>query len=371
MSSSILCPNCKKPIAIEEALRRNMEEKFQKETEEILKEAKEKIVKEASEKGKKELEILKEEMHLKEIKLREAEESEISLRKEKLRLEEEKRSFELEKQRQIDAERTKIREKTSQEESEKFHLKEKEYSQQIESLKKLLEDAQRKASQGSQQLQGEAQELDFEETLRSAFLPDLIEPVGKGVRGADLSQTVKTPLGNICGIILWESKRTKQWSDEWITKLKDDMRNSKANVPVIISTVLPKEIFNFGLKDGVWITKYEFALPLAELLRKGLTDVARERYLAQNRGTKAEDIYTYVTSDEFRQQIEAIVEVYSSMQKQILDEKKAFERIWKTREAQVARILTSTARIVGSIQGTSGTVLPIKGLDLLALDQAE
>jgi hypothetical protein len=265
----------------------------------------------------------------------------------------------------------KLEKKTSQEESEKFHLKEKEYSQQIESLKKLLEDAQRKASQGSQQLQGEVQELDFEEGLKSAFPHDIIAPVEKGVRGADLSQTVKTPLGNVCGIILWESKRTKQWSDEWILKLKDDMRNSKANIPVIISTVLPKELSNFGLKDGVWVSKYEYALPLAELLRKGLIDVARERYLAQNRGTKAEDIYSYIISDEFKQQIESIVEVYTSMQKQITDEKKAFERIWKAREAQVSRILTSTARIVGSIQGTSGTTLPIKGLDLPVLDAGE
>lgn len=369
--SSILCPNCKKPIAVEEVLRRDMEEKFKKETEQVLKEEKEKILKETFQKSQKEFEILKEEMRLKEQKLREAEESEIALRKEKLGLEEEKRSFELEKQRQIDEERKKIREKTSQEESEKFHLKEKEYSEQIESLKKLLEDAQRKASQGSQQLQGEVQELDLEETLKLAFPTDLIEPVEKGIRGADLCHTVKTPLGNTCGIILWESKRTKAWSDEWITKLKDDVRNSKANVPVIISSVLPKEITSFGLKDGVWVTKYDLALPLATLLRKGLTDVARERYLAQNRGTKAEDIYTYIISDEFRQQIESIVEAYSSMQKQILDEKKAFERIWKIREAQVSRILTSTARIVGSIQGTSGTVLPIKGLDLLSLEEAK
>jgi hypothetical protein len=174
-------------------------------------------------------------------------------------------------------------------------------------------------------------------------------------------------LGTVCGVILWESKRTKAWVDDWTTKLKDDLRASKANIPVIVTTTLPKEIKSgFGFFDGVWVTEPKFIQPLAEILRKNLLDIAREKHISKDRGTKADMIYSYLTSDAFVQQIQNIIEVHQSMQIQIQKERAAYEKIWREREAQAQRILLSTAGIYGSIQGIAGQTLPpVKGLDLL------
>ncbi|OGD70644.1 hypothetical protein A3D09_00085 [Candidatus Collierbacteria bacterium RIFCSPHIGHO2_02_FULL_49_10] len=321
--------------------------------------------------GGKEIKLLKEELQSKSKKLVESQELELELRKQKLALEEKEREFELTKQRQIDAEREKIRLKVETEMLDSQRLHDREKDKVIDDLKKALDDAQRKANQGSQQTQGEVAELDLEETLKIRFLYDAIEPVGKGVRGADIRQVVKTSLGNVCGTILWESKRTKAWSAEWVTKLKDDLRSEKANVAVIVSTVLPEEAATgIGLVDGVWVVSYALYLVLAELLRQKLIDVAREKYVSQNKSSKAEVLYNYIVSHEFGQQVEAIVEVYQDMQSQIARERAAFEKLWKTREAQVNRLVGSTANIIGSLRGSVGSTLPsIKGLDLPGLEE--
>jgi hypothetical protein len=250
---------------------------------------------------------------------------------------------------------------------ETYRLKELEKEKIINDLKKSLEEAQRKANQGSQQTQGEVAELDLEQTLRAAFPTDTITPVEKGVRGADVRQVVRTSMGNTCGVILWESKRTKSWDHKWISKLKEDLRSEKANIPIIASSLLPEEAATgFGYIDGVYVVSHTLALPVAQVLRQKLIDVAREKFISQNKENSAEQLYTYVTSHEFRQQIEAIVEVYNDMNQQILKEKAAYEKIWKTREAQVAKLFTSTAGIIGSISGRVGQSFPqIKGLELL------
>jgi hypothetical protein len=360
MANTIKCPNCNEEIEISEALSQNIKADLEKS---ITQKIEKKLRDESSE----EVTVLKEELKLKTEKLNETRQEELKLRQEKLKLEDEKNSFELEKQRQLDEERSKIRQQTLLEASDSHRLKDMEKEKMINDLKKALETAQLKASQSSQQLQGEVQELDLEAYLANTFPHDEIKPVGKGVKGADVSQIVKTSMGTVCGVILWETKRTKAWVDDWARKLKDDLRASKANIPVIVTAVLPKAIkTGFGYYEGVWVTEPAYTEPLAEILRKNLIDVAREKHNGKDRGTKADMVYTYLTSDTFVQQVQSIIEVHQNMQNQINKERAAFEKIWKEREAQAERILLSTAGIYGSIQGVAGQSLPaVKGLDLL------
>jgi hypothetical protein len=356
MTNQIKCPHCGEEFEMSDAISHSLRENVTKEiTLEVQKESAAK------------LKLIEEELKFKDAKLAESREESLKLHQEKLRLEDQKKSFELDKQKQLNQEREKIRQQTLLEASDSHRLKDLEKEKMINDLRKSLQDAQLKASQSSQQLQGEVLELDLEDFLHTAFPHDEINPVGKGVRGADISQIVRTNLGTTCGVILWESKRTKAWVDDWANKLKDDMRSSKANIPVIITTVLPKEIKSgFGFFQGVWVAEPKFIHPLAEILRKNLIDVAREKHNGQDRGTKADLIYTYLTSDAFAQQIQSIIEVHQNMQLQIQKERISFEKIWKEREAQAQRIIISTAGIYGSIQGIAGQSLPsVKGLDLL------
>ncbi len=337
MQSTLICPHCKKTIEISEAISHQVEEK---------------IIAEQQEKHEKELSLVKKQLEA-------AQNTELELRKQKNKLDEERRTFDLDKQRQLDAEREKIRQKTLEEAAESQRLKEREKDKVIDDLKKSLEDAQRKASQGSQQLQGEVQELDLEELLQKEFPGDTIEPIGKGVLGADIRQIVRSPRGMDCGHILWESKRTKAWSDGWIDKLKEDMRSDKANISAILSETLPEEIkAGIGVREGVWVAGPKYTVPLAMLLRKALLDRAQQKMISQNQQTKAEELYGYITSHEFANQVEAMVTTYNDMREQIARERTAFEKSWKQREAQVNRLLSSVSGIYGSMQGIAGPSLP-------------
>ena len=243
----------------------------------------------------------------------------------------------------------------------------------IDGLKNSLAEAQRKATVGSQQLQGEVLELDFETALKNLFPNDDIAPVEKGVKGADIRQTVRSPKGFVCGVILWETKSRKAWSDKWIDKLKQDLRAEKANIPAIISTDMPKDVTDgMGLKDGVWVTNYALALPLATLLRKNLLDIGFEKAKSIHRGEKADHLYEYVTSHEFIQQIENIIEVYRDMTEQISKERAAYERSWRAREGQAKRLIDTAANVVGSIQGKVGqNILQVKSLDHFELESGD
>lgn len=274
---------------------------------------------------------------------------------------------ELEAKKKFTEEERKIREEVQKtaEERQRLNLAAKEKT--ITDLQKALDDAQRKAAQGSQQLQGEILELDLEEALAQHFRDDSIEPVAKGVNGADISHVVKSQSGIACGVILWEIKRTKNWTDGWIPKLKADLRSAKANIPVIISEVLPKQLDNdMGQVDGVWIVKPKLAIILATLLRKSLLDVGRQKAIAANQGDSATALYSFVTSHEFSQQIENMVETYQEMTQQVMKERVAYERLWSQREKQAQKLLLSTASIVGSMQGYVGqaSMPKIKGLEL-------
>lgn len=280
-----------------------------------------------------------------------------------------KENAQLEAQKRLAEEEGKIREAASKEADERQRLNLAARDKTIADLQKSLQEAQRKAAQGSQQLQGEVMELDFEKALAEAFRDDEIAPVAKGVKGGDIKQTVRNQRGTDCGVMLWEIKRTKNWTEGWIAKLKEDLRSEKANIPIIITEVLPKQLEDgsgIAQYKGVWVCEPKFAIVLATLLRKGLLDNVRMKTLAENRGGKADALFNFVTSHEFIQQVEAMVETYQEMMLQITKERVAYEKLWAQREKQTQKLFMSTANIVGSMQGHVGQAsMPrIKGLEL-------
>lgn len=371
MINTISCPHCGETIEVTDALQKEitseLENKHKLDLEKVKKEAEFAVKKQLEEKNALELTDLKKQLQEKQAKVEAMRDEELKLREEKRRLEEKEKEMDLVVARKIDEERKKAEETILKQFQETYRLKDLEKEKVIQDLKKSLEDAQRKAQQGSQQTQGEVQELDLEQSLKSSFIDDDVTPVEKGVKGADIRQIVRTKIGNTCGVILWESKRTKAWSHEWVVKLKEDLRAEKANIPVIVSTVLPDEVKQgFGFVDGVYVASPELAIAVATLLRHRLIEVAREKFVNQNREGTAEQIYEYVTSLEFRQRVEAMLEVYADMKQQITKERVAFEKIWNSREAQINKLYLSTSGIVGKIQGVAGQSFPtVKGLELL------
>jgi hypothetical protein len=279
-----------------------------------------------------------------------------------------KENAELEAQKHLAAEESNIREEATKLADERQRLNIAAKEKQLQDALKVNEELQRKLQQGSQQLQGEIMELDFERALSDAFRDDSITPVAKGVNGADIAQTVLNSHGATCGTILWEIKRTKNWTDSWIPKLKADLRSAKANIPVIITEVMPKLLEDdMGQIEGVWICKPKLAIPLGMLLRQGLLDVMTQKALAQNQGSKAESLYGFITSHEFIQQVESMVETYQEMTLQIQKERVAYERMWAQRDKQAQKLFMGTANIIGGMQGHIGqaSMPKIKGLDLL------
>jgi len=251
-------------------------------------------------------------------------------------------------------ERTKIQKQTD----ESSALKIKELEKQLDDQKKLAEEMKRKAEQGSMQLQGEVQELALEEVLKSLFPTDLIEEVGKGVKGADVVQTVRNKIGVDCGIILYESKRTKSFSNDWINKLKTDAISAKADICVIVTETLPEGIERIGQKDGVWICSFNDIKGLVLVLRDGLVKVS-EAYSSQtNKGEKMQMLYDYLTSNEFKLQVGAIIEGFTDLHDSYVQEKRAMERIWKQREKQLEKVLLNTNHFIGSIKGIAGSSIP-------------
>ena len=233
-------------------------------------------------------------------------------------------------------------------------------------MNRQIEELRRRAEQGSQQLQGEALELELESLLRNQFPRDLIEPVPKGDFGGDVLHRVFGPGGQTCGTILWESKRTKRWSDDWLTKLRSDQRAAKAEVALIVSSALPKDIETFGLVDNVWVAEPRFAVPLAIVLRHGLIDLAGSRQAQEGQQTK---MYGYLTGPRFRHRIDAIVEKFTDMQADLDRERKMMMRLWAKREEQLRGVLDSTAGLYGDLQGIAGRAMQeIESLDLLMIE---
>jgi len=294
------------------------------------------------------------------LKLAREKELEFLRREQSLKLKEEE--MELAFQRKMQEQRNELVEQIRKQEAEKNSIKDtehqlrlKELEKQLDDQKKLAEEMKRKAEQGSMQLQGEVQELILEELLRSNFPFDLIEEVGKGVRGADCVQVVRNQFGQECGKIIYESKRTKDFGGDWIEKLKKDMRSMGVDVAVIVSQCYPKGMDCFGQKDGVWICSFEEVNAVAYVLRDGILRLSTAMKSQENRGDKMHMLYDYLTGAEFSEQWKAIREGFISMKLSIQRERDAMERLWKAREKQLEKVLLNATHIRGSIEGIAGS----------------
>lgn len=304
-------------------------------------------------------------------KLAEAQQQQAELMRRQRALDEEKRELDLTVEKRVQASIDQIQIKARQEADEAARLRVAEKDQTIESMARTIEELKRKAEQGSQQSQGEVLELELEVLLRGRFPTDLIEPVGKGELGADVVQQVNGSIGLGAGIILWESKRTKAWSDGWLAKLRDDQRRCGADVALIISQALPRHIEHFDLIDGVWVAHPRYALPVAVALRQTLIEVSGSRLAQQGQQTKMEQVYQYLTGIKFRQRVEAVVEKFNDMREDLDKERKFMGRQWAKREMQILSVIDSTVGMVGDLQAIAGKAMPeIPSLDTQLLESS-
>jgi hypothetical protein len=280
-----------------------------------------------------------------------------------------KREIDLTIESRVQAELVTVRDKAKQETEAALSLRVREKEEQITAMQRQIEGLKRKAEQGSQQLQGEVQELALEALLRQKFTRDLIEPVPKGEFGGDLIQRVVPPTGQVVGSILWEAKRTKNWSDGWLGKLREDQRAAKADVALIVSQALPKGLQTFDYIDGIWVTDPECAVAVAVALRESLVALSAARLAGEGQQTKTEMIYRYLTGPRFRHRIEAVVERFTEMQADLDRERKAMTRLWAKREEQIHVVVETMAGLYGDLQGIAGRSLQeIEGLAMPLLD---
>jgi len=368
----IQCPACGTSIPVSEALasqvRAEVEISLHEEYERRLRSAVQRARAESQDEHERAMADLVSQVVEQRRKAQEAQERELALLKRARELEERQQEVDLEIARRLSEEKKQIEEDLRRVAAEQYSLKLKEKDSQIEDLKNLLEQARRKSEQGSQERQGEVLELDLEEVLERSFPLDLIHPVPKGIRGADLIQEVRNAALEPCGTILWETKNTKQWSPSWTAKLKDDQRAAGAGLAILVSVALPEEVRSFGLVDGVWVSSIGCYLPLAVALREQLIRVAFARKAADGMHEKMESLYAYLSGDEFRQRVEAIVETFRVMQDQLARERRAMEKLWKEREKQIERLSLNTVGMYGAIRGLIGARLPeIPALDLEAI----
>ncbi len=279
------------------------------------------------------------------------------------------RELDLTVERRVQEGLTAVRTQARHEAEEGLKLKVIEKEQTIASMQKQIEDLRRKAEQGSQQMQGEAQELELEALLAAKFPFDNICPVPKGEHGGDVLQRARSPYGACCGTILWETKRTKNWSDGWLAKLREDQRLAKADVAVIVSHALPKEIQTFELIDGIWVTHPKTMIPLGVSLRQMLIEISSARQSVDGQQTKAEMVYGYLTGPRFRHRVQALVEAFSGMQEDLDKERKVITKQWAKRQEQIDRVMQATVGMYGDLQGIAGkTIQEIEGLKIEDLE---
>jgi hypothetical protein len=387
MSTQITCPHCKKDFALGEVeaeeFKKELQQKMtvfvkQKEVEYQQKFAdfekqKTLIQNEAFQKATSEMEVklkaAQEEAKTKSMQLQDLQKKELDLLREKNELEQKARNIDIEIEKRILEDRKKIEQETIQRESQLFDMKLREKDIQMESMKKTIEELKRKSEQGSMQIQGEAGEQMLEELLKEHFPFDVITEVGKGVEGADCIQIVHNHTGQECGRIIFESKRTKTFQSAWVTKLKNDMRQKQADVAILVTQTYPKEMKCFGEKEGIWICSFQEVIALTTALRQTILRISDTKKSEENKGEKMHMLYGYLTGNEFRQQIETIVEGFMTMKNCITKERIQMEKIWKEREKQLERVLISTSGMYGSIKGIAGS--SIGNIPLLEDDTEE
>ena len=396
-NSTITCPNCKHEFPIESALSQKFEEdikarylkrfnedqkkieakeaqlareaeqlKLQKDTQEQLLadrlrlergRLQEEAIKKAADEMKLQMESLNKDLTEKAQKLKESQARELELMQKERQIKEREENLKLEMEKQLLERQREIEERAKKMESERTELKIRELEKKLADQVELAETMRRKAEQGSMQLQGEVMELALEELLRGQFPFDTIEEVAKGTRGADCIQTVRNKTAQTCGKIIYESKRTKAFTQDWIEKLKVDMRAQQADIAVIITEALPRDMEGFGFRDGVWICRFAEVKPLAFLLRDSLLRIHTALITQENKGDKMHLLYDYLTGNEFRQNIEAVVEGFLSLKDGIVRERVQMEKLWKEREKQLEKVLLNTTQFYGSIKGIAGNAV--------------
>jgi hypothetical protein len=391
---TITCPNCKTEIKLNESLagplleatRRDFEKRLKQKDTDLAAKLKEEATKIAAEEARKAKLALSNELEQKtravaeleknltenNAKLAEAQKAQADLLRKQRELDTKLREADLSVEKRVQEGLNVTREQARKEVEGELKLKVAEKELTISSMQKQIEELKRRAEQGSQQSQGEVMELELESLLRTRFPRDTIEPVPKGVHGGDVLHHVLGPIGQACGTILWESKRTKGWSDGWLVKLREDQREAKAEVAILSSVALPKGVDSFELVEGVWVTHPRVAIPLATTLRQSLIDLATARQAGEGQQTKTEMVYQYLTGPRFRQRVQAIVEAFSSMQEDLDKEKKAITKQWAKREEQIERVMQATVGMYGDLQGIAGkTLQEIEGLEMKALGNSE
>jgi hypothetical protein len=298
-------------------------------------------------------------------KLNKARETELSLRKKERELEEKAKTQALDLEKKLSAALDVEKQKAIQAFQESQQLKDAAYEKKINDMKTLLDETKRKAEQGSMQTQGEVLELSLEEALISAFRYDEIDPVGKGIKGADVIQTVKDKSHQPCGKIIWESKNTKNWVQGWVQKLKDDQVAAGGDIAIIVTEAMPAEFDNFGMVENVWVTRKALAIPLATVLRDSLADLTYARNSAEGMNEKMQYLYQYIIGPEFKQKVEGIIDTFSGMKNQLDKEKRAMTKLWKEREKQIDRVVVNTSGMYGDFKGVIGAALAdIESLEL-------
>lgn len=380
MNDQIICPGCKQVIPLTQALSQQIQEKYQKFYRIRLEEEKAKMEQTLREQLTKKV---TQDMELQfRDKANEAEELrrqnkvfqeqllDLNRLMRQLKNDSEQKNIEMEKRLLEGEEKIRLEEKKRS--SEEYRMKLLEKDKKLEDAFRMVEEYKRKLEQGSQQLQGEVLELEIEGILKNEFSADDIRPVPKGIRGADVIQVVKNNYGKICGQIIWELKRTKAWSQEWIMKLKEDQREVKAELAVLISQTLPAGMKNFGLQSGVWIGNFDSIRGLALILRSSLMELASAKNSNINRHNKMEVLYQYFSGLEFKQRLEAVIEAYNSMQEDLEREKRWYSAKWAKEEKNIRKVFDNLSGMYGDLQSMLGKALPdVKGLSMLPASVTE
>jgi hypothetical protein len=411
MSESIIkCPNCGHALSVEKALATQTEDRLRKEFDikldaqrravlqekELLENERQKLLrlqndqtellrkkfeqqkdaflKEAEGKAREQLEqklmLLQQENDTRKQEITALKKKELEVLQLQNSLKEQKEQMELDMSRRFLEKQNELEEKIKKTEQEKNELKYREYEKKLEDQKKLIDEMKRKAEQGSMQMQGEVQELAIEAYLSEQFPLDTIEEIKKGERGADCVQIINSRSGTHLGKIYYESKRTKEFQKSWIEKLKADMRTKGADIGVLITEAMPKEHERLVQIEGVWVCSYEEFKGLCRVLRESVLQVSTAMAAQENRGEKMHMLYDYLTGNEFKMQVEAIVEGFVQMKEDLDRERRSMEGNWKRREKQIEKVLLNTNFMYSSIRGIAGSaVLPIKALEMPDADQ--
>ena len=342
---------------------------FQERLEKQLRADKKELEEQLSKKMKREqadqFDSMQKELNEKSEKLKELNRSKAEIEKLKRENAEVKEAVEAEAQKRLNQQLQTEKEKIKKAEEDKNELRFKELQMKLDDQKKLTEEMKRKQEQGSMQMQGEVLELAIEEYLESTFPLDSIDEIKKGARGADCVQIVNSRTRINCGKIYYESKRTKEFQPSWIEKFKADMREKNADIGVLVTEALPKGVDRMTNKDGIWICTFDEFKGLSTVLRESVIRVSAALVTTENKGDKMSILYDFLTSNEFRLQIEGIVEGFTTMKNDLESEKRAMHRIWKTRDKQLEKVLSNTTNMYGSIKGIAGNA--IGNIDALEL----